>query len=137
MISIERARALRPLIEQAAAKLDDQAASRGAELFPRLKGDGALIPAGTRINWQGTIKRAAVDLWDNAQSTPEAAANLWEDIFYREGWRVIPEVITAGLAFALGECGWWGDTLYRSLREANVHNPEQAPELWEVAEQGV
>lgn len=56
-----------PYIERAAQSLDDQTASDAAALFPRLKQDGALIEAGTRINWHGTVKRAAVDLWDNEQ----------------------------------------------------------------------
>ena len=51
MMTVERARELRALIEQAAESLDDRAASSGAELFPRLKGDGSLVPAGTRICW--------------------------------------------------------------------------------------
>lgn len=55
-----------------------------------------------------TLKRAAVDLWDNEANTPDAAPTLWEDIDYRDGIRVIPETITVGLAFAKGEKGWWG-----------------------------
>lgn len=132
MNEMQRARRLRAAMTQAAVSLDDRTASTAAELFPRLSGDGALIQAGTRINWDGTVKRAAVDLWDSAESTPEAAPALWEDLGYREGFRIIPEVITAGLAFALDELGWWGDTLYKSLREGNVHTPEQAAELWEA-----
>ena len=59
MMTVERARELRALIEQAAVSLDDRAASSGAELFPRLKGDGGLVSAGTRICWGGVVKRAA------------------------------------------------------------------------------
>lgn len=113
------------------AGVSDQQASEGVELFPRLAQDGSLISAGTRINWNKTIKRAAVDLWDTAQNTPDAAPALWEDVAYRLGWRIIPEVITATLAFAMDECGWWGDTLYRSLMDGNVHTPEAAPGVWE------
>ena len=40
---------LRAIVEQAAASLDDQTASAGAALFPRLKGNGSLVSAGTRI----------------------------------------------------------------------------------------
>ena len=131
MMTVERARELRALIEQAAVSLDDRAASSGAELFPRLKGDGSLVSAGTRICWGGVVKRAAVDLWDTAENTPDAAENLWEDIAYRGGIRIIPEVITAGLAFAKGERGWWGDVLYASLLDANVWTPQAYPEAWE------
>ena len=129
---ITKARKLRPYIVQASASLDDASASNAAELFPALKQDGSLIKAGTRINWHGTIKRAANDLWDAAENTPDAAPALWEDIAYREGYRIIPATITAGTAFAKDECGWWGDVLYRSLIDANVYTPEAYPAGWEV-----
>lgn len=129
---INKARKLRPYIVQASASLDDASASNAAELFPVLTGDGSLIPAGTRINWHGVIKRAAADLWDTAENTPDNAPTLWENIAYREGYRIIPATITAGTAFAKDECGWWGDTLYRSLIAVNVYTPEAYPAGWEV-----
>lgn len=63
------------------------------------------MSAGTRINWGGVIKQAAVDLWDTDTNTPDNAPTLWEDIAYRQGYRIIPATITAGTAFAQGECG--------------------------------
>lgn len=123
---------LRAIVEQAAASLDDQTASAGAALFPRLKQDGALVKAGTRVNWNGTLKRAAVDLWDTDANNPDNAPTLWEDISYRDGFRVIPQTITAGTAFAMDECGWWGDTLYRSTISNNVWTPEQYSAGWEA-----
>ena len=64
---------LRAIVETAAVSLDDRTASEAAALFPRLKRDGALVPAGTRVNFGGTIKRAAVDLWDTEANNPENA----------------------------------------------------------------
>ena len=125
---------LRAIIETAAASLDDKAASTAPTLFPRLRQDGSLVKAGTRINHNGSIKRAAVDLWDTADNSPDNAPTLWEDILYRDGYRIIPEVITAGTAFALDELGWWGDKLYKSLLSANVYTPEQYPNGWELQE---
>jgi hypothetical protein len=122
---------LRAIVEMAAVSLDDKTASEGAMLFPRLKQNGALVPAGTRINWHGTVKKAAVDLWDTAENTPDNAPSLWEDIAYREGIRIIPDTITAATAFAKGEQGWWKDALYTSLLDANVYTPEQYPAGWE------
>ena len=132
MTLTEKARKMRAAMETAAVSLDDATASTAPELFPRLKGDGSLVKAGTRICWAGKLKRAAVDLWDNAENTPDAAPTLWEDIDYRDGYRVIPAVITAGTAFGLGELGWWGDKLYKSKLAANVYTPEQAPTVWEM-----
>ena len=134
MITISRARQLRKMIETLAANLSDADASTTAELFPRLKQDGSLVSAGTRINWVGIVKRAAVDLWDTAENTPDAAPTLWEDLAYRDGIRIIPDVITAGTAFAKDELGWRGDVLYRSTRDSNVWTPEQYPAGWEVVE---
>ena len=123
---------LRAIVEQAAESLDDQTVSTAPTLLRKLKQDGKLVSAGTRINWGGTVKRAAVDLWDTAGNTPDAAPTLWEDIDYRDGYRVIPSVITAGTAFALDELGWWDGKVYKSLLAANVYTPEQYPAGWEV-----
>ena len=125
---------LRAIIETAAASLDDKTASTAPTLFPRLRQDSSLIKAGTRINHNGSIKRAAVDLWDTADNSPDNAPTLWEDILYRDGYRIIPDVITAGTALALDELGWWGDKLYKSLLSANVYTPEQYPNGWELQE---
>ena len=129
---LEQARKLRPVIEQAAQSLDDATASTAPTLFPALKQDGQLVKVGTRINWRGAIKRAAVDLWDTQDNDPDHAPTLWEDILYRDGIRIIPEVITAGTAFSEGEKGWCGDVLYRSKLPANVYTPAQYPDGWEV-----
>ena len=130
-ITLERARQLRAMIEAAAGNLTDADASTAAELFPRLKQDGSLVSAGTRINWGGKVKRAAVDLWDRTENTPDNASTLWEDLAYRDGIRIIPETITAGTAFSKDELGWWGNTLYKSLLDANVWTPEQHASGWE------
>ena len=134
MNHIALARKLRPLIEEGSASLDDQTASEGVELFPQMKYDGALIKGGTRINWNGTIKRAAVDLWDTEINNPDKAPSLWEGINYIDGYRVIPEVITSGMAFGLGERGWWNGVLYESLMAANVYTPDEYLSGWGLVE---
>lgn len=131
-VSREEAYKLRSIIEKATVSLDDKTASEGAILFPRLKGDGSLVNAGTRINWQGTIKRAANALWDTLENDPDHATTMWEDISYREGFRIIPETITASAAFQKDECGWWNDTLYKSLIDNNTWTPAAYPAGWEA-----
>ena len=132
MTLVEKARKMRAAMETAAVSLDDATASTAPELFPRLKGDGSLVKSGTRICWGGKLKRASVDLWDNAENTPDAAPTLWEDVLYRDGIRIIPETITVGLSFAKGEKGWWGDVLYASTLDNNVWTPEDYPTGWEI-----
>ena len=123
---------LRKIVEQAATSLDDKTASTAATLFPRLKGNGELVKAGTRINWNSVVKKAAVDLWDTEGNNPDNAPTLWEDLDYKDGYRIIPETITVTTAFAKDECGWWGDVLYRSLLDSNVYTPAEYPAGWEA-----
>ena len=125
---------LRSIVEQAATSLDDKTASTAATLFPRLKGNGELVKAGTRINWNSVIKKAAVDLWDTQGNNPDNAPTLWSDIPYKDGYRIIPDIITVSTAFALEECGWWQGVLYRSRVAANVYTPAQYPDNWERVE---
>lgn len=125
---------MRTVITEGLKLIDDKTASIAPEMFPRLKQDGSLIKVGTRIRWNGTLKRAAVDLWDTMENDPDNAPALWEDIQYRLGYRIIPETITVGLAFSEGECGWWGDVLYKSKVNANVYTPEQYAPNWECVE---
>ena len=113
---------------------DDAVASLSVGAYPTLKGDGSLVKAGTRINWHGQIKRAAVDLWDREENSPDNAPALWENLPYKEGIRIIPEVITAGLAFSRDELGWWRDVIYKSLLDSNTWTPDEYPAGWEVAE---
>lgn len=126
---------IRAQVEAGAAALPDMEASVEPTLSRTMRYDGALIAAGTRINWFRQLKRAAVDLWDLEENNPDNAPDLWEDVLYRDGIRVIPEVITAGLAFSYGEDGWWGDAIYRSIlpgEKTNVYTPDEYPAAWEV-----
>lgn len=126
---------LRSIVEKAVTSLDDKTASTAATLFHRLKADGSLVHAGTRINWNGTIKKAAVDLWDTAENNPDNAPSLWQNIEYKEGYRIIPDTITVTTAFAKGECGWWNGVLYRSLLDSNVYTPAVNPAGWELVKE--
>lgn len=133
----EEAFRIRAQVEAGAAALPDVEASVEPTLSRTMHYDGKLIPAGTRINWYGVLKRAAVDLWDIEENNPDNAPTLWEDVLYRDGIRVIPGVITAGLAFSYGEIGWWGDVLKRSIlpgEKTNVYTPDEYPSAWEVVE---
>lgn len=128
----KQAKALRSVLVQGGASLSDAVISTVPEACQRMKYDGSLIRNGTRINWNGTVKRAAVDLWDTEENNPDNAPTLWEDLMYRNGIRIIPNPITVGLKFSKNELGWWGDTLYRSKVDNNVYTPEQYIDNWEV-----
>lgn len=108
----------------------DAQASLAVSVYPTLKQDGSLIKSGTRMNHSGTIIRAAVDLYDTETNSPENAPTLWETLSYKDGYRIIPEVITVGTAFSKGELGWWNDELYESLVDSNVYTPDQYAPNW-------
>lgn len=131
VVDKQEAKTIRGFIETAADGLDDAAASQMALLFPSLKGDGNLIQSGARINWNGSVKRAAVDLWDTEPNNPDNAPTLWEDLAYIDGIRIIPDVITVGTAFSKGEQGWWNGALYESQADNNVWTPDAYPAYWE------
>ena len=135
MTVLEQAQAIREAMDKLSANVSDAVASTTAVAFPQLKENGSLIRGGTRINWNGIIKKAGVDLWDTAENNPDNAPTLWEDLPYKDGYRIIPDVITVTTAFAKDECGWWGDDLYRSKVGSNVYTPKAYPNNWEVVEQ--
>lgn len=111
---------------------DDAVASRAVEFHPEMEYNGSLIEAGTRIRWGDGLKKAAVDLWDTTENNPDNSPTLWADLAYKNGIRIIPEVITVTTAFSNGELGWWGDDLYRSKKDSNVYTPDVRPEDWEA-----
>lgn len=125
--------AFRKQIEAAALNLDDKGASMVLDFYSDLKYLGGLVLAGTRINHNGKLYKAAVDLWDREDNNPDNAPSLWEKIMYHEGVRIIPEVITVTSAFEKDELGYWeanGKT-YKSLLPSNVYTPAAYPQGWE------
>lgn len=134
MSVLSTARKYREVITSAMGSVEDKVASEAIEFSPRIEETGELIKAGTRINWNGSLKRASVDLWNRVENDPDHAPTLWEDIEYREGYRIIPDVITVGTAFALNEIGWWQGEKYQSLLNANVYTPSQYPSGWKLVE---
>jgi hypothetical protein len=134
MITKAKALKIRKLAMESAVNMDDVSASSMPEMFPELKNDGTLVSAGTRINWNGKLKKAAADLWDTVENNPDNAPTLWETLSYVHGVREIPEVVTAALAFAKGEKGAWKGVIYESLYDSNVWNPEQFAAGWNKVE---
>lgn len=112
----------------------DATASEAVYTYPTMHYTGDAIEAGTRIRWGSIVKVVAVTLWDREDMNPDNAPELWEELEYREGIRIIPEVITVTKAFHAGELGWWGDVIYRSKVDMNVYTPEQYAPNWELVE---
>lgn len=133
MTVIERAFYLRSVIEKVMAQQNDRTASEAPEFYPRLDCSEKPVPAGTRINHRGKVLKAAVDLWDTAENSPENAPELWKELDFIDGIRIIPSVITVTDAFGLGEYGFWKEDgkIYKSLLSANVYTPKEYPKGWD------
>ena len=131
-MNLTQAMKLRAAMVTASESLDDKTASTAPEMFGKLKQSGALVKAGTRINWNGVVKKANVDLWDTAENSPENAPDLWSDLAFHDGYRIIPTVFTAELAFSEGETGWWEQDgcYYTAKANGTVWTPSEYPSAW-------
>ena len=76
MITREKARALRRLIEKAAKSLSDEDALNGAELFPRWS-QTAVYSTGDRVCYESTLYKCLQDHTAQADWTPDTAVSLW------------------------------------------------------------
>ena len=131
-MNLTQAMKLRAAMVTASESLDDKTASTAPEMFGKLKQSGALVKAGTRINWNGVVKKANVDLWDTAENAPDNAPDLWSDLAFHDGYRIIPTVFTAELAFSEGETGWWEQDgcYYTANANGTVWTPAEYPSAW-------
>ena len=131
-MNLTQAMKLRAAMVTASESLDDKTASTAPEMFGKLKQSGALVKAGTRINWNGVVKKANVDLWDTAENSPENAPDLWSDLAFHDGYRIIPTVFTAEIAFSEGETGWWEQDggYYTANASGTVWTPAEYPSAW-------
>ena len=131
-MNLTQAMKLRAAMVTASESLDDKTASTAPEMFGKLKQSGALVKAGTRINWNGVVKKANVDLWDTAENSPDNAPDLWSDLAFHDGYRIIPTAFTAELAFSEGETGWWEQDgcYYTANADGTVWTPSEYPSAW-------
>lgn len=117
--------------------IDNQTAGRMIDYFPTMKevcAEGALIPAKTRIrddNDPSVIWRATVDLWNTSENSPENAPTLWDKIAYHHGIRIIPDEISATMAWMNGELGYKDGHVYKSGMDGNVYLPGTVGAPWE------
>ena len=76
MISIEKARKLRALIEKASVSLSDEDGLNGVELFPHWS-DEATYDVGDRVSYEGTLYKCLQAHTAQAVWTPNDSPSLW------------------------------------------------------------
>lgn len=89
MITIEKARTLRKLIEQTAVNLSDEEALTGVELFPNWS-ESASYSVGDRVRYEGKLYRCLQAHDAQATWTPVDAPSLWAEVLIPDP-EVIPE----------------------------------------------
>ena len=90
MTLIELARKLRPLIEKAAASLDDKDALEGVALFPVWSGKSVPYVADERVSYENVLYKCLQPHTSQESWTPTAAASLWAKVLIPDP-QVIPE----------------------------------------------
>ena len=89
MITIEKARQLRKLIEQTAVNLSDEEALTGVELFPNWN-ETSIYSVGDRVRYEGTLYKCLQAHTAQATWTPTDAPSLWAEVLIPDP-SVIPE----------------------------------------------
>lgn len=126
---------MRTVMDKVSELLDDAQASKVVELYKPYPKDGSLVKVGRRINWNGVLLRAKVDLWATDENNPDNAPGLWEKIAYRDGYRVLSEPITASNPVQPGEKCWEGDVLYECIYHVVcTYRPSEYAAAWKVVE---
>lgn len=90
MSIIERARALRAVVEQNAEAMTDTEALETPELFPNWHGDGVDYVTGQRMRFGGVLYKVLTDHTSQEEWTPEASPSLFAKVLIPDP-DVIPE----------------------------------------------
>ena len=90
MTLIELAHKLRPIIEQAAASLDDKTALDAVTLFPAWNGNGVAYAEGMRLRHEGTLYKVLMPHTSQPDWTPGTAHSLYAKVLIPDE-NVIPE----------------------------------------------
>ena len=132
MISFEKARALRALIEKAAASLDDGDALEAVELFRFWRAD-TNYDADERIRYGEKLYRCVQAHTSQAEWTPDATPALWTEVAKPGEIPVWKQPTGAQDAYNKGDRVWYpakDTTVYESTIDGNVWSPVDYPQGW-------
>lgn len=124
MTLVELARKLRPLIEKAAASLDDKDALEGVALFPVWSGEGVSYVADERVSYENVLYKCLQPHTSQAGWTPTAAASLWAKVLIPDP-QVIPEWEQPGSTnpYMLGDKVRHNGKIWESTINNNIWEP--------------
>ena len=134
MLTIDRIRKLRALIEKAAASLDDEDALSGVELFPAWAADKAYA-TDDRIRYGEKLYRCVQAHTSQADWTPDVTPALWTEVAKPGEIPVWKQPTGAQDAYRIGDKVRYPDEngdVYVCTIDYNVYAPGVAG--WEKAE---
>lgn len=121
MISKEKARHLRQLIEQTSASLDDETALTGIELFPMWKPDTAYV-LNERVQYEGVLYKCVQAHTSQEDWIPPLTPALWTVVSLEE-WPEWRQPTGAQDAYAAGDKVSHNNDRWISDVDANVWEP--------------
>lgn len=137
MITVERAKKLRAVIEQgvAALNLDNAAALDCVELFPAWENGTAYI-VGQRRQFGGKLYSCILAHTSQADWTPPAAVSLWSPVTINPetGYDEWKQPAGAHDAYNKGDRVVYNGKVYESLIDGNTWSPDTYPAGWKEVE---
>ena len=125
MITRQKARELRRMIEKAAASLTDEDASEAVELFPEWKTDTAYT-LDFRVRYDGTLYKCVQAHTSQADWTPPTTPALWTEVAEPGTIPVWKQPTGAQDAYMTGDKVHYPDetgAVYESTMDYNVYEP--------------
>ena len=139
----QEAETLRSVIERltgsaSSDQLDNKTAYEARALFSRTPvWDGRLVTVGQRIRWGDKLMAATADLWATETNNPDNAPTLWEEILYRDGYRVLTGPISASNPVKPGEWCWEDGVLWACIYpNVCTYRPSEYDGAWERVNEG-
>lgn len=137
MITVEKAKKLRAIIERAVAalELDNEAALECVELFPAWE-NGKAYTVETRVQYGGKLYRCVQAHTSQNDWTPPVAASLWSGVTVdpETGYDEWKQPTGAHDAYKKGDRVLFNGSVYESLIDGNAYSPTTYPAGWKLIE---
>lgn len=137
MITVEKAKKLRAIIERAVAalELDNEAALECVELFPAWE-NGKAYTVETRVQYGGKLYRCVQAHTSQSDWTPPVAASLWSGVTVdpTTGYDEWKQPTGAHDAYKKGGRVLFNGSVYESLIDGNAYSPTAYPAGWKLIE---
>lgn len=125
MITVEKAKKLRAIIERAVAalELDNEAALECVELFPAWE-NGKAYTVETRVQYGGKLYRCVQAHTSQSDWTPPVAASLWSGVTVDQatGYDEWKQPTGAHDAYKKGDRVLFNGSVYESLIDGNAYS---------------